>query len=29
MSLPLAAIVARDNSSLDDAIELYEPSKDS
>ena len=29
MSLPLAAIVARDNSALDDAIELYEPSKDS
>ena len=29
MSLPLAATVARDNSALDDASELYEPSKDS
>jgi len=29
MSLPLAATVARDDSALDDASELYEPSKDS
>jgi len=29
MSLPLAATVARDNSSLEYASELYEPSKDS
>jgi len=29
MSLPLAATVARDNSPLEDASELYEPSKDS
>ena len=29
MSLPLAASVPRDNSALDDASELYEPSKDS
>ena len=28
-SLPLAATVACDNSALDDASELYEPSKDS
>jgi len=29
MSLSLAATVARDNFALDDASELYEPSKDS
>jgi len=29
MSRPLAATVARDNSALEDASELYEPSKDS
>jgi len=29
MSLPLASTVARDNSALEDASELYEPSKDS
>jgi len=29
MSFPLAATVARDNSALEDASELYEPSKDS
>jgi len=29
MSLPLAATVACDNSALEDASELYEPSKDS
>jgi len=29
MSLPLAATVACENSALDDASELYEPSKDS
>jgi len=29
MSLSLAATVARDNSPLKDASELYEPSKDS
>ena len=29
MSLPLAATVASDNSALDDANELSEPSKDS
>jgi len=29
MSLPLAAIVARDNSPLEYASELYQPSKDS
>jgi len=29
MSLPLASTVARDNSALEDARELYEPSKDS
>jgi len=29
ISLPLAASVARDNYALDDASELYEPSKDS
>jgi len=29
MSHPLAATVARDNSALDDASELYELSKDS
>jgi len=28
MSLPLAATAARDNSALEDASELYEPSKD-
>jgi len=29
MSLPLAATVVRDNSALEDASELNEPSKDS
>ena len=29
MSLPLASTVARDSSALEDASELYEPSKDS
>jgi len=29
MSLPLASTVARDDSALEDASELYEPSKDS
>jgi len=29
MSLPLAATIGRDNTALEDASELYEPSKDS